>query len=81
MQCLIQTEIADIINQQLLQKYKQASAENAILKHQLEQAHEKIKIQKKRAPQGKPLFEEIRAEGEQKVLFVSPSKIERAFEL
>ena len=81
MRHLIRQETSDIVNQKLLQKYEQTSAEIAILKHQLAQAQENIRIQKKRAPQGKPLFGEICAEGEQNTIFVSPSKIEYAFEL
>ena len=81
MRRLIRSETAAVVNQKLLTSYERVAAENAILKHQLIQANEKIAIQKKRAPRGKPLFEELRAEGEQKALFVSPSKIDRALQL
>jgi DDE superfamily endonuclease len=81
MRHLIRTETATVLNEKLLQGYERVAAENAILKHQLAQANEKIAIQKKRAPRGKPLFEQLRAEGGQKAFFASPSKIERAFEL
>ncbi|KAI9683293.1 MAG: hypothetical protein M1822_006158 [Bathelium mastoideum] len=57
------------------------AAEKEILKHQIALLEEKVEIQSKRAPQGKPLFEQVRAEGESQTLFVSPSKIARAFEL
>jgi len=81
MRSLVRTKAAAVVNSQLLQGFERVAAEHAILKHQLTQAKEKIKIQKKRAPQGKPLFEQLQAEGEQKAFFASPSKITRALEL
>lgn len=69
------------INERLLQGFERMAAENAVLHHRLKQAEEKIEIQKRRAPRGKPLFEQLRAEGEQKAVFVSPSKVTRAFEI
>jgi hypothetical protein len=78
---LVRTETADVVNNKLLAKYEKVAAENAILKHQLVLANENIALQKKRKPRGKPLMEEIRAEGEQKAIFFSPTKITRALEL
>ena len=40
-----------------------------------------MEITKKRPQRGKPLFEQLRAEGEQKAIFISPSKVKRAFKL
>src|SRR5882757_2705909 len=81
MRRLIRSETAAAVNQKLLTSYERVTAENAILRHQLARANEKLVIQKKRAPRGKPLFEAVRDEGEQKALFASPSKIDRALQL
>lgn len=81
MRTFIRKETADVVNEKLLKRYEKVTAENAILKHQLAQANKNIAIQKRRKPRGKPLMEEVRAEGEQKAIFFSPTKITRAFEL
>ena len=81
MRRLIREEAADVVNEKLLLSFERVSAENALLKHQLNQANEKIEIQKKRAPRGKPVFEQVRAEGEQQAMFASPSKIDRVIQL
>ena len=72
---LIRTETADVVNEKLLCKYEAIAAENAILKHQLALANENIKIQKKRKVRGKTLVEEIRDEGEERAMWMSPKKI------
>jgi hypothetical protein len=81
MRRLIRTEVSAAVNDKLLLSFERVSAENALLKHQLDQANQKIKIQAKRAPRGKPLFEQVRAEGEQQAMFASPSKIQRVIQV
>lgn len=80
MRRLVREETAGV-QKKLLTSLERASAENAILRYQLTQLEQKVEITKKRAPRGKPLFEQLRAEGEQKAIFISPSKVTRAFEI
>lgn len=77
---LVRDETAEVVNGKLLRKYEAVTTENAILKHRLALAEETIQIQNKRKPRGKPLIEEIRDEGEEKAMWISPKKIERILE-
>lgn len=77
---LVRDETVDVVNQKLLGKYEAVTTENAILKHKLALAEENIKIQGKRKARSKPLIEEIRAEGEEKAMWISPKKIQRILE-
>ena len=73
----VREERTEVVVTKLTDKLEAVMSQNAVLKHELALAKETIQIQKKRKPRGKPLIEEIRDEGEEKAMWISPQKIRR----
>jgi DDE superfamily endonuclease len=75
---IVKTEISKAVNNTLLLGMEKLVAENELLKFKLHAAEETIKAQKKKGQKSKPLWEQIRKEGESKALFLSPAKVQLA---
>lgn len=69
------------LNQVILKGFETLSAENALLKAEIEGMRETIKLQKRKAIKSKNLFQELADESGNKAIWFSPAKIARAREL
>ena len=71
----------DPVTRKLARGFARVAAQNSLLEHRILHLEQTIQIQKRRAPRSKPLFDQLRADGESKALFFSPAKIAAAHTL
>ena len=62
----------------MIRTIDQLTVQNSILTTQNTQLRETVRLEKDKRRRGKPLFDDIEAEGDGKAMFFSPSKIQRA---
>lgn len=66
------------LNQVILKGFETLSAENALLRAEIEGLKETVQLQRQRAPRSRNIFQEIIEEDGNKAIWFSPAKIDRA---
>jgi DDE superfamily endonuclease len=81
MRRVLQQDKQNPLNQVILQGFETLSAQNVLLKAEIDGLRSLVKLQKRRAVRSRNVFEKIIDEDGNKAIFFSPKKIKRAREL